>query len=73
MTPAGRERVGTPCESARRTEGVMLAKIPRDVRFAAFAAVAVFLAGLYEFMPLLAMFLAFALFGVIVAVVVGRD
>jgi hypothetical protein len=37
------------------------------------AAVAVFLAGLYEFMPLLAGLLALAIFGLIVAVVVGRD
>jgi hypothetical protein len=51
----------------------VFAGIPRDVRYAAIAAVAVLLAALYEFMPLLAMFLAFALSGVIVAVIVGRD
>jgi hypothetical protein len=51
----------------------LFARVPRDVRIAALAAVAVLLAGLYEFMPMLAMFLAFAVFGIIVGVVVGRE
>jgi hypothetical protein len=51
----------------------MLAQIPRDVRLAALAAVAVLFAAIYEYAPMLAMFLAFALFAVVVAVVVGRD
>jgi hypothetical protein len=54
-------------------DGAMLAQIPRDVRLAALAAVAVLFAAIYEYAPMLAMFLAFALFAVVVAVVVGRD
>ena len=54
-------------------EGALFAWVPRDVWLAGFAAAAVLLAALYEFMPVLAMLLAVALVSAVVAVVVNRD
>lgn len=61
----GRER--------RPREGGLLAGLPRDVRWAMLAAVAVVLLSLYEEWPTTAILLAIAFIGFIVARIVGND
>jgi hypothetical protein len=52
-------------------EGALFAWIPTDVRIAALAEIIVAFAALYEFAPLLAAFLYFALAGVVVLMTVN--
>lgn len=56
-----------------RREGGLFAGLPRDVRWAMLAAVAVVLLSLYEEWPTVAILLAIAFAGFIVARVVGSD
>ena len=51
----------------------MFAGAPRDVRLAALAAVIVFVAGLYELMPTVAVLVALAFVSAAVAVIINRD
>lgn len=52
-------------------EGALFAWIPTDVRIAALVAFIIAFAALYEFAPLLALYLYFALAGVVVVMVVN--
>jgi hypothetical protein len=52
-------------------EGALFAWIPTDVRIAALLAIIVAFAALYEFAPLLAAYLYFALAGVVVVLTVN--
>ncbi len=52
-------------------EGALFAWIPADVRIAVLAAIIVAFAALYEFAPLLAVYLYFALAGVVVVITVN--
>ena len=56
-----------------RREGGLFAGLPRDVRWAMLAAVAVVLLSLYEEWPTVAILLGLAFAGFIVARVVGSD
>jgi len=57
----------------RPREGGLLARLPRDVRWAMLAAVAVVLLSLYEEWPTTAMLLGLAFTGFIVARIITRD
>jgi len=51
----------------------LFAGVPRDVRLAALAAAIVFVAALYEFMPVAAALVALAIASAAVAVFINRD
>jgi hypothetical protein len=51
----------------------LFAWLPRDVRLAGLAAIAMLLGVAYEFSSIVAMLLALAVSGVFVALIVGRD